>query len=111
MHKQDTNRYGHCYKNQATRCWVGCVARHNKECNSLLAGLLRLATPKATFLSSVKMCDTWGAPKSRAASSTAGVARPFPRARVERSKGRVDLKDALERFVRPDAKRSGVTSR
>ncbi len=48
------------------------------------------------------MCDTWGVPKSRAA-STAGVGRPFPRARVEQSKGGADLKNALERFVRLDA--------
>ena len=71
----------------------------------MLAGFLRLAAPKATFLSSVKMCDTWGRPKSRAASFTSGVARPFPRARarVEQSKGGADLKNALERFVRLDA--------
>ena len=77
----------------------------------MLAGFLRLAVPKATFFVIGKNVRHLGAPKSCAASSTAGVARPFPRARVERSKGRVDLKDALERFVRPDAKRSGVTSR
>jgi len=59
-----------------------------------------------------KMCDTWGRQNpARHRPQRESLDLFHARARVERSKGRADLKDALERFVRPDAKRSGVTSR